>query len=907
MRGFFGRRRLAARLALRDAAAHRGRTTFVAIMVALPILAVTAPLVAVTSGRIVGADLARATLGDGAQALVMDWSDGPITQTPTDPWSASEPADGAVAGADKAALRAALPAGDSLTRALGGQLSLSGTGGTLGVDGAAAPQAVVDGLPYRSGRAPAGPGEVALTPYAVQELAVSVGDPVHVVFPSGAAVTGTVVGELSSTWRGAQLVASPDTVDDSVWQGGPLPTRAQWWVVGPTPVTWEDVQRLNAIGYAVLSSAVLTDPPAGVSAAADGGPSLSVEARGLAPLVALVLVTILEIVLLIGPAFAVGVRRTERHLALLAAVGGDRRTLARVVRCGGAVVGLGASVLGALVGIVLAAGYRLVARATEDPFVYPTLRVPVLAVAGVVAVGTAVAVAAAWLPSRRAAQIDVVAALANRRPTPPRRRGLALLAGVAVVAGALAAQRAVTEDSLRLLAAGLTVLVLGLVALSGTLVAVVARLAPRLGPAARFAARDAERQRARTAPAVAAVLAATAGMIVVVVTSQSSAEHDRASYTSDVAVGVVAVDFTDASPSAEAREGLVATSTEAVRAHLPIDQVAPVSVAVVPDADPDAWYRVEAEPAPSNTCPLENAVATDPAWDFTSDARCMASLSSSSYSTHWPDARSSVPGVRVDDGTAMALTGLPGAADAAAALRTGHAVVRSPLELWPDGTVRVVVTRSTDGGRPEVAAISVPAVALPLGGGTPIVLPPEALGRLGLTSEVAGLVASTTRTPTDDELTAVNAALGVQGSAEVEPGPPAVELGQGFLATVALALLVGVGATAVVVALAATDARPDLAVLAAVGASPRTRRRVAAAQAAVVAVLGSAVGTVTGLLLGRLLVTLQARSFYSPVPWEVLTPWPVVAAIALGVPTVAVGAAYLCTPSRLPAVARRIA
>ena len=908
MGGFLARNRVAVRLALRDARANRGRTTFVAILVALPVLAVTTLLVVFTSRVPVGSDLAQATLGDGAQAFVSSWSAGPITQAPTELWSMTPPTADATVPEDRAAaLRAALPPGDSLVRTLHGQLWISGTGGAVDIDGATAPREVADGLPYRTGRAPTGRREVALTPFAARETSTTVGDTVHVAFPSGTEVTATVVGVLSGTWRGAQLVASAATVDDTAWRGAGAPDPDQWWVVGPTPVTWDDVKQINALGFVAVSRAVLTEPPAGVSAVSDAGLPLSVQARGLAPVVAVTLVALLEVVLLIGPAFAVGVRRTERHIALVAAVGGDRRTLARIVRYGGAAIGLGASVIGATVGVGLAAAYRLLARDAEDPFAYPNLRVPVLAILGAVAVGTTIAVAAAWLPSRRAARIDAVAALASRRPATPRRRGAGALAAIALVAGGLLSLWAVTDGSLLTLAVGLTAVAVGLVALSGTLVAVVGLLAPRLAPAGRFAARDADRQRTRTAPAVAAVLAATAGMVTAVVTSQSAATHEQRTYVSPVAPGVVAVDFSDVSRTAEADAGLVASTTEAIRARLPIEDSAPVALAGLPQPDPAPWYSVAAEPSPSNTCPLEATGATGTDGEWAADPRCTASLTSRSSSSAWADLGSTVDNVIIDDGTVVTLMGLPGAAEAAAALRTGHVVVRSPLELWPDGTARVVVARSEAASRTEIAAVTVPAVAIPLGDVTPLILPPETAADLGLTPEVVGLVASTSRQPTETELAAANDALGLQGSVSVETGPPAVALGGTFLAAVATALLVGVGATAVAVALASTDARPDLAVLAAVGASPRTRRRVAGAQAAVVAGLGSAVGTVTGLLLARLLVTAQSHAFDAGTSWGYVTPWPVVAAIALGVPLLAVGGAYVLTPSRLPAVARRIA
>ena len=71
------------------------------------------------------------------------------------------------------------------------------------------------------------------------------------------------------------------------------------------------------------------------------------------------------------------------------------------------------------------------------------------------------------------------------------------------------------------------------------------------------------------------------------------------------------------------------------------------------------------------------------------------------------------------------------------------------------------------------------------------------------------------------------------------------------------------GGTLTATFLALSDARPDLATLSAVGASPRTRRGVAAAYAVVVgfvgAVLGAAVGFIPGIAVTYPLTVLQLR------------------------------------------------
>ena len=67
------------------------------------------------------------------------------------------------------------------------------------------------------------------------------------------------------------------------------------------------------------------------------------------------------------------------------------------------------------------------------------------------------------------------------------------------------------------------------------------------------------------------------------------------------------------------------------------------------------------------------------------------------------------------------------------------------------------------------------------------------------------------------------------------------------LILVALGGVLMLGGTLTATFLALSDARPDLATLSAVGASPRTRRGVAAAYAVVVGLVGAVLGAAVGL------------------------------------------------------------
>ena len=94
-------------------------------------------------------------------------------------------------------------------------------------------------------------------------------------------------------------------------------------------------------------------------------------------------------------------------------------------------------------------------------------------------------------------------------------------------------------------------------------------------------------------------------------------------------------------------------------------------------------------------------------------------------------------------------------------------------------------------------------------------------------------------------------AISADGSFMVERGYQAEDetrIIQLILAGLGAILMLGGTLTATFLAL--SDARPDLATLSAVGASPRTRRGVAAAYALVVGVVGAALGAVVGFIPG---------------------------------------------------------
>ena len=117
----------------------------------------------------------------------------------------------------------------------------------------------------------------------------------------------------------------------------------------------------------------------------------------------------------------------------------------------------------------------------------------------------------------------------------------------------------------------------------------------------------------------------------------------------------------------------------------------------------------------------------------------------------------------------------------------------------------------------------------------------------------------------------------------------------------AAALLLALLAGLMVTALALADGRSDITTLAAVGAEPRVRRRIAASSAGFVAALGCAAGVVSGLVLAWLLNPLFNR-FGSQ---TTVIHWWLVAFVLVGIPVITAAVAWLTTRSRIVLTRRR--
>jgi len=646
---------------------------------------------------------------------------------------------------------------------------------------------------------------------------------------------------------------------------------------------------------------------------------------------------LLEIVLLAGPAFAVGARRRRRDLALVAATGGTQAHLRRIVLADGVVLGAVAAATGVALGIAGGwTGRRLLeahlAHARAGGFrVFPAA---LLALAGLAVVtGVLAALVPAWIAARQ----DVVVALAGRRGiTRSRRRWLALGAALVAIGAVVATSGATRVDQrgmvfgatggtrispsvITVILVGLVVVELGLVLCTPTVVGLVARLGRRLPLAPRIALRDTARNRTAAAPAISAVMAAVVGSLSVGVVLAATGERARADYHSANRVGDVVIEYSGKGDPNGPRP-VPSQALATLRSLMPVEQVHRIGLpACGSGSDCFVSLRISA----ARKCPYEPAALRrdpTPAEQRAArrDARCDGILGLYRY---FRDLYTDRFTIVVDDPAAVGtLTGLEGedAGRAAAALRDGAVLVDHPRYVV-DGQVELAVTEADLGKASKKKerrkrTVTARGFALPRPPRAPLVLMTRRTARsFGVGSAMSMLLASTSRVPTVAEADRLQAVLDARFDNRlgvyVERGPGPDPTTRSLLLLAVIAGIITLGAAAIATGLAAADGRADLAILAAVGASPRVRRGLSLSQSGVIAGLGSLLGTVAGLGGSiAVLVALNrglAEVWPAPTPYPVVVPWRNVGVALLVVPLVAMLGAGLLTRSRLP-IERRL-
>ncbi|MFC4018045.1 FtsX-like permease family protein [Micromonospora sp. GCM10011542] len=747
---------------------------------------------------------------------------------------------------------------------------------------------------FEAGRAPQQPGEVAVSAAALRHLRVGLGDAVATA--DGIRVY-TIVGVVEfADDLGPVFALHPAAVPRTA-----LEPDSAWLADLPGDVDAALVSRLNHHGVVVTRRDLPGSSPSRLWPGSLG----PTDPGQLGTVVLIGGLGLLEVVLLVGPAFAVGVRRRRRDLALVAVAGGDAAQLRRIVLADGVVLGL----LGAVAGLLLGVGAAFAGRPLVEQYVFTArfggYRCWPTALALLAAVAVLAGVLAALAPAWTAARQDVVEGLAGRRtPPPPRPRWLAI--GLTLVVGgtALAAFGA-TRTSSTVILTGLILGELGLVCCTPTLVGLLARFGRVLPLAPRIALRDASRNRAAAAPAICAVMAAVASSVALGVYLASGEARNVHAYQPMMPRGHLLV---RPSEPAERPAATLEQVTRAARDHLGADAVAPVRTPTcAPQPGPAGFCYVAPQLPPERACPWQpgDDLSAADRRRALADPRCVAPN---------VDYYGAYVQPTVDDGSALPiLTGADPAttATATAVLRTGGVVVTDPRYLH-NGLVTVTVTRGTDSdSQPATSAATLAGYALPAAVGPPrLLLSDPAARRLGLHWTQSEWAVSTPTPPDRKRQERFTAALEHVGafSLNVEYGTATRNTSPMLLLLAAAAGLITVGAAGIATALAAAEGRAELATLAAVGAAPAVRRLLAVCQAGVIAGVGSVLGIAAGLGTAAIVLVSVNRQYATdwPLrePYPFVTPWAALGILVL-VPLVAMLGAGLFTRSRLP-VERRL-
>ena len=918
--------RVALRMARRDALRAKGRSALVIAMIAIPVVGVAAADITYHSTQLTPGQTATRTMGTAQaqiQAGQLGWR---VNQAPNPGDGSDIPAEDGAKPSPTALeqarakeplaeqLRQALPAGVRLLPMSNGGVTTSTATGVLATEVQAfdAADPLTHGMVVLDqGSWPTAPGQIAATTAFLADSGLRIGQtttPVGTHLP----LTITAAVEFPSTLKSEQLVLRPEDLAavEAAQHTGASGPPSQWLLQMPgnAPFTWSDVLHANQWGLIVTSRAVLADPPPSSAVVYGGGGGASADPALIAVLSTVVGMALLEIVLLAGPAFAVGARRSRRQLGLMAAGGGDRAHIRAVVLGGGLVLGTVGALVGLVVGTIgVALGRGELESISGTRFGSFALRP--LDLVGIVLVGLVTGLLAAVVPAMQAARQDVVASLTGRGTVKAPPKWLTVLGALGVVGGsALALLGAGLGRASVSILGGSVLAELGLVACTPFLVGMFGRLARLLPLAPRLALRDSTRNRSRTAPAVAAVLAAVAGAVAVSVYQNSSDASGRAAYQPYGTIGSVLLQF-----DANAGASRIAAENDAVQRAAtdlgPRGDLYQLYFRNNCAADsPGACGSVSVQ---TPGCP-EFGVAIGAASGGAPvplNARCSQRvLDSGSIDNQ---------SVLAVGPTALPALGVGDPADAQA-LAQGTALVTDPDDI-SDGKVTLdlqlqSVPEDTDHNRITTTTVTLPAKLVTAHPAVmPVMLSPVAAAQAGLRTAPLGSIWKPAASPSGAEQQRINAALGqvaADASIAVEHGyqssNSAIALGLALAASV-----VAIGAAAIATGLAAADSQADLATLAAVGAAPRLRRVLSGFQCTVIAAMGAVLGAVSGIVPAWALW--RYRSAGSGMTFSVASvtyrlvgtsdplvlPWGTLAALVLGLPLLAWLLAAGFTRSRL--------
>lgn len=782
--------RIALRIAFRAARRSMGRSVLVVCLLSIPICA--------------------------ASVLVMAYSWLAVGAEQKATWQLGQ-ADLHLSGPDLEEVTSALPPGSqvALDRA-GDTVVATPTGFVVSAYRAVdVSSPLLDGAHLiRAGRLPVGASEVALTGPSAESLDLGLGDTLSAGMPLRELTVVGIIDTPGQLSRELLIVPAEHPLSTGGREGvlvGLPDSHANWVPMKDGPAVNIGFTRRDGLGASAAERAL--------------------AAAGAAVVVGFASV---QVLLLVAAAFAVGARRQQRDLALIAAAGATGRQLARMVLANGLLLGTAAGVVGVGLGVVISlAGRGVLERLADHPVPSVTFgSLPWWQLAGAGGLAVMIGLGAAFGPARGVARQQLRQAMSGREVaatrTTRRLKTIGLgMAAIGVMVAVFATRPAVGSAVLAAVGGGFVLV--GAAACAPGAVAVAGILSSRTTLPVRLAVRHGARHRLRTGAAAAAVCAAMAGSVGMILYMSA-----------DTNTGVAAA------PTAPAELLLLPPTGAELLSPDDLDRLAqlPPVTKVVPLRIADAHV---AQPAgPPDVAPPQVSTAVG------------------------------VGGADV----VQAITGAEPDPAAMEALDRGGAITFYQ-HLSPNGGVRLL---TTDGSSVELPSTMVPAAANYSDTSTlpGIVISAETARALQLEVGPGGVLVRTGRVPTPEEfIQAQSIVLGAQvrdpenvpaGPAPLVAGAEATESRVFTPITLILALvsaLVTLVASGVAVSLANAEMRDDLSTLAAVGAGPGLNRAVAAGQAGLIVGIGGILGMLSGVTPAAGLIAINPEVSWHP-PWGAL-------------------------------------
>ncbi|MFI9719376.1 ABC transporter permease [Streptomyces sp. NPDC052396] len=400
------------RTALRNLLAHKTRL----LMTALAVLLGTA----FVSGTLVFSD----TVGSAYRNKTARSLDGvAVSVTPGGPRTGSSPA---VLDSRLADRVRALPGVGAVRTSVTGTVTVADRDGKPagrewggdGINYAPGKDGRDDRYPLLKGRGPASAGEIALDERTAGRTGARLGGTVRLAV-DGPVLTKKLVGIVRSADPRVESGASLALFDTAT---------AQQLLGKPGEFSELVVSAAPGADRTALTARVRAALPAGLEArsgaelAAEQSKMIDQQTSSIRKtFLVFAGISLFVGVFIIANTFTMLIAQRGREIALLRAVGASRRQVVRSVLTEAGLLGLVSSVLGFVLGLGIALGLRPVLQATGASLPDGPLVITPSAALSALAVGVLVTVLAAWLPSRRAAKIAPVEALAAvDQPAAPR-------------------------------------------------------------------------------------------------------------------------------------------------------------------------------------------------------------------------------------------------------------------------------------------------------------------------------------------------------------------------------------------------------------------------------------------------------------------------------------------------------